>query len=54
MDVLLILILVLFVFGGAGGPWWGYHSYGWGPTGLLWLIAVVCLAVWLVRRARVL
>lgn len=53
MDVLLILVLLLLLFGGAGGPWWGYHHYGWAPSGLLWTVAIICLVVWLVRRARV-
>jgi hypothetical protein len=53
MDVLLIILLLCLFFGVGTGPWWGYHHMGYGPSGLLWTVALICFIVWLVRRARV-
>jgi hypothetical protein len=53
MDLLLILLILFFVFGVGTGPWWGYHHYGYVPSGFLWLVAIVCLVVWLSRRNRI-
>lgn len=33
MGLLLVIILVLLLFGGL--PRWGYHSYGYAPSGFL-------------------
>lgn len=43
MSTTLIILLVLLVVGAA--PGWGYHSYGWGPSGAVGLIVVVLLVV---------
>jgi len=32
MGLLLLIVLILFLVGGL--PRWGYHSYGYGPSGL--------------------
>lgn len=45
--ILLILVLVL-LFGGL--PTWGYHSYGWGPSGLLGVVLIVVLILLLFGR----
>lgn len=52
MDVLLVLLLLFFFFGVGTGPWWGYHHYGYAPSGFLWTVALVCLVIWAVRQAR--
>jgi len=44
MSTLLIVLLLLFVLGGL--PNWGFHNYGYGPSGgggVLLLIVVVLL-----------
>jgi len=44
MYLVLLIVLILLVFGGL--PQLGYHSYGWGPSGIglvLVLIVVVLL-----------
>ena len=47
MNTLLWVLVILFLFGAIGGaPAWGYHLYGWGPSGgsgLLLLILVLFL-----------
>jgi hypothetical protein len=42
--ILLILFLFLFV---VTGPYWGYHSWGWGPSGGFGLIFLVLLVLYL-------
>lgn len=51
MDLLLILLILFVFFGFGAGPWWGWHHYGYAPTGFLWTIALICLVVWLIRRS---
>lgn len=42
--MLLILLVILIVFALGSGPWYGYSSnWGYGPSGLLWVIVVVLL-----------
>ena len=43
MSLLLLIVLVLFLVGGL--PNWGYHSYGFKPSGIagVVLLAVVVL-----------
>lgn len=49
--MVLLLVLVLLVFLAFGGmPAWGYHHYGWTPSGLLVVLVVVVLVVLLFRR----
>jgi len=42
MGLVLLIILVLFLFGGL--PHWGYHSYGYAPSGVVG-VALIVLAV---------
>ena len=44
--MLLVLLIVLIVLAFGGIPTWGYHSYGYWPSGVA-LILVVLLAVFL-------
>lgn len=47
MSPVAVLVLLILVFGIGGGPWWGYHSVGYGPwgslTGLLVLLLILKL-----------
>jgi hypothetical protein len=48
MGVLLLIVLLLLVFGGL--PTWGYHSYGWGPSGAGGVILIIVLVLVLTGR----
>jgi hypothetical protein len=45
MGLVLLIILVLFLIGGL--PSWGYHSYGYAPSGFIG-VALIVLVVFLV------
>jgi len=47
MQLILIILLVLLLLGGL--PTWGYHSYGWGPSGGVGLLLAVIVIVMLLR-----
>jgi hypothetical protein len=49
MDLLTLVIIVLVVMALGGLPTWGFHQYGYGPSGLLFIVIIV-LVVLLVRR----
>lgn len=40
MTTILVILLILVLL---GGPYTGWHSYGWGPSGILGLVLVVLL-----------
>lgn len=40
ITVLLVILLVLVLF---AGPYTGFHSYGWGPSGFLGALLLVLL-----------
>lgn len=40
---LVLVVLILCVFGGL--PQWGYHSYGYGPTGILGVLLLIILVL---------
>jgi hypothetical protein len=48
MGLVLLIVLLLLLFGGL--PRWGYHSYGYGPSGLVGVILVVVLILFLLGR----
>ena len=48
MGLLLLIVLVLFLLGGL--PNWGYHSYGYAPSGLAGVVLVVLLIMLLTGR----
>ena len=45
LDIILIFLLFAFLFGGIGTfPTWEYsHGYGYGPSGLMFVLFVVLL-----------
>ena len=48
MGLILLIVLLVFLFGGL--PRWGYHSYGYGPSGIVGVILVVVLILFLLGR----
>ena len=48
MGLILLIVLILLLFGGL--PNWGYHSYGYGPSGILGIIVVIVLILFLLGR----
>ena len=48
MGLLLLIVLLLLLFGGL--PHWGYHSYGYGPSGIVGTILIVVLILFLMGR----
>lgn len=48
LGTILLIILIIFLIGGA--PNWGYHNYGWGLSGVAGLILVIVLFLVLVGR----
>jgi hypothetical protein len=48
MTLLLLIIVLLLVFGGL--PTWGYHSYGYGPSGVGGVILIILLILLLTGR----
>jgi hypothetical protein len=51
MSNLAIVVLTLLVIMFLGGlPNWGYHNYGYGPSGLVGLILVVVLILAVLGR----
>ena len=48
MSLLLLIVLLLLVFGGL--PTWGYHSYGYAPSGIGGIILIIVLILLLTGR----
>lgn len=48
LGLILVIVLLLMVFGGL--PKWGYHGYGYGPSGLLGTLLVIILILALLGR----
>jgi len=48
MGLILLIVLILFLVGGL--PRWGYHSYGYGPSGIAGLVLIVVLVMFLTGR----
>jgi hypothetical protein len=51
MSLLLLVVLLFLVFGGL--PRWGYHSYGYGPSGIGGILLVILLVLFLTGRLNV-
>jgi uncharacterized protein DUF3309 len=48
MGLLLLIIVLFLVFGGL--PRWGYHSYGYAPSGLGAVLLIILLVLLLSGR----
>jgi hypothetical protein len=48
MLLILVIILVLVAVGGV--PSWGYHSYGWGPSGIVGSLVIILVVLLLFGR----
>jgi len=50
MSPLLLVLLLLLVFGGL--PNWGYHQYGYGPSGIGGVLLLILVVMLLTGRLR--
>lgn len=48
LGIILLVVLLILAFGGL--PRWGYHRYGYGPSGLMGTILVIVLILALMGR----
>lgn len=48
MSLLLLIVILLLVFGGL--PNWGYHNYGYLPSGVGGIVLIVLLLLFLTGR----
>jgi hypothetical protein len=48
MSLLLLIVLVLLLVGGL--PNWGYHSFGFAPSGMAGVVLIVVLIMFLTGR----
>ena len=48
MSLLLLIVVLLIVFGGL--PNWGYHNYGYAPSGIGSIILIILLILMLTGR----
>jgi Protein of unknown function (DUF3309) len=48
MGLLLLIVVLALLFGGL--PHWGYHSYGYGPSGVVGVLGVVLVVLLLTGR----
>lgn len=48
MSLIILIILLVLVLGGL--PNWGYHNYGWGPSGIGGILLIIVLILFLTGR----
>jgi len=48
MGLVLVIIVLLLLFGGL--PRWGYHSYGYAPSGLGAVLLIILIVLLLTGR----
>lgn len=48
MYLVLIILLVLLCLGGL--PSWGYHQYGWAPSGIGGILVIILVVLLLTGR----
>jgi len=48
MGLLLLIVLIVLLLGGL--PTWGYHSYGYGPSGIVGVLLIVVIVLLLTGR----
>lgn len=50
MSTAMLLIVVLLVLLVAGGPYTGWHAYGWRPSGIIGVVLVIVIILILFGR----
>ena len=50
MGLILLIVLVLFLVGGL--PNWGYHSFGFAPSGIAGVVLLVVVVLLLTGRSK--
>ena len=48
MGLLLLILILVLLFGGL--PHWGYHSYGYRPSGLAGVLLIILIVLLLTGR----
>jgi uncharacterized protein DUF3309 len=48
MGLILLIVLIVLLFGGLAH--WGYHSYGYGPSGIVGTILIIVLILFVLGR----
>jgi len=48
MGTVLLVILIVLLLGGL--PTWGYHSYGYGPVGIIGVVLIIVVVLLLLGR----
>jgi hypothetical protein len=48
MSLVLLIVLIILLVGGL--PTWGYHDYGYGPSGIGGLLVLILLILLLTGR----
>jgi hypothetical protein len=48
MGLILLVLLIVLLVGGL--PTWGYHQYGWGPSGIGGVLLIVLIVLLLTGR----
>jgi hypothetical protein len=48
MGLLLLIVVLVFLFGGL--PHWGYHSYGYAPSGIGTVLLIILIVLLLTGR----
>jgi len=48
MGLVLLIILIVLLLGGL--PTWGYHSYGYAPSGLFGVLLIIVIVLLLTGR----
>lgn len=48
MGLLLLIIILVLLFGGL--PRWGFHQYGYAPSGILGVILVIVIILFVLGR----
>ena len=43
MGLVLLIILIVLLLGGL--PTWGYHSYGYGPSGIVGVLVIILIVL---------
>jgi Protein of unknown function (DUF3309) len=50
VTVLLVVLVIVLLLGVPVAPWGRFHSFGWGPSGIVGVVLVVLLILLLLGR----